>query len=380
MKILFIGARLFDDVALYTRQNSIKTIITESNSESSNLELADESHVVSRGMEEPMKIAIEEDVDGVVPLIGVDGPLVEVAKMKESLEGDYGIPVAASGVYAASICADKCKTKDFFLQNNIKTPASIRVSHNDYSKILPKMFSNHGPVVLKQGKGQGGSGIKIISSMDGTEDYFDKFNSAMAEEYLDGIEVSIEVLRWQGKTVPLVPVYKGETSVEGIHPLKKIKKAPLKMDNIDNTKNNREIQKIATKIAETMKIEGTADIDIIFNKENNENYVIEVNARPSGTRYITGAATNVNILQELIKMASNKWDPLKLQNQIRNYSAIEIPVGNYPSNKNNYKFREFSSKNSWIIHGPENHERVTIRDKTIESAVKKARELEILVN
>jgi carbamoylphosphate synthase large subunit len=380
MKILFIGARLFDDVALYTRQNSIKTIITESNSESSNLELADESHLVSRGMEEPMTIAIKEDVDGVVPLIGIDGPLVEVAKMKELLEEDYGIPVAASGVYAASICADKCKTKDFFLKNNIKTPLSVRVSHNDYREILPKMLSEHRPVVLKQGEGQGGSGIKIVSSMECTEDYFNKFNSAMAEEYLDGIEVSIEVLRWRGKTVPLVPVYKGETSVEGIHPLRKIKKAPLKIDNIDNIRNNREIQKIAVKIAETMKIEGTADIDIIFNKENNENNVIEVNARPSGTRYITGAATNVNILQELVKMASNTWDPSKLQNEIKNYSSIEIPVGKYPSNKNNYKFREFSNKNSWIIHGPENHERVTIRDKTIEDAVKKARELEILVD
>ena len=43
-----------------------------------------------------MEIAIKEDVDGVVPLIGIDGPLVEVAIMKEKLEKDYGIPVVAS--------------------------------------------------------------------------------------------------------------------------------------------------------------------------------------------------------------------------------------------------------------------------------------------
>ena len=36
-----------------------------------------------------------------------------------------------------------------------------------------------------------------------------------------------------------------------------------------------------------MGLEGTADIDIIFDPETNENNVIEVNARPSGTRYIT---------------------------------------------------------------------------------------------
>ena len=50
-----------------------------------------------------MEIAIKEDVDGVVPLIGIDGPLVEIAIMKENLETEYGIPVAAAGVRAASI-------------------------------------------------------------------------------------------------------------------------------------------------------------------------------------------------------------------------------------------------------------------------------------
>jgi carbamoylphosphate synthase large subunit len=378
MKILFIGARLFDDVTLYTRRNAIETIITESNSESTNLDLADKFYVVSRGMEEPMEIAIKEEVDGVVPLIGVDGPLVEIAKMKESLREDYGIPVAASGLNASSICADKILTKEFFIKNNIKTPESFKVSQKDYKKILPKMFSSQRPVVLKQEQGQGGSGIKIVSSMNEAEEYFNIFKSSMAEEYIEGIEVSIEVLRWHGKTIPLVPVYKGETSIEGIHPLKKLKKAPLDIEGIDNEENNREIQKIAVKIAETMKIEGTADIDIIFNQDNESNYVIEVNARPSGTRYITGAASDVNILQELIKMASGTWNPYKLQNSIKQYSAIEVPVGSYVSNKNNYNFREFSNKNSWIIHGPENHERVTIREKSIECAIKKAEKLKIM--
>ena len=88
MKILFIGARLFDDVALYTKKNCIQSIISESNAESHNLKLADSNYIVSRGMEEPMKIAIQEEVDGVVPLIGIDGPLIEVAIMKKKLEED----------------------------------------------------------------------------------------------------------------------------------------------------------------------------------------------------------------------------------------------------------------------------------------------------
>ena len=83
-------------------------------------------------------------------------------------------------------------------------------------------------------------------------------------------------------------------------------------------------------------------------------------------------------MNELIDMASGNWDALNLRNRIKNYSAIEIPVGNYLSNRNNYKFRKFPNETPWIIHGPENHERVTIRGETISKAVKIAENLEIL--
>ena len=156
-------------------------------------------------------------------------------------------------------------------------------------------------MVLKQDEGQGGSGINIVPSKEKVEEYLIEFENALAEKFIEGPEISIEILRWKGKSVPLVPVYKGETTLEGIHPLKKIKKAPLNIDGINNIKNNKQIQEIAVKIADTIGLEGTADIDIIFDPETNENKVIEINARPSGTRYITYAATNVNIMHELIR-------------------------------------------------------------------------------
>ncbi len=377
MKILFIGARLFDDVALYTKKNSIMSIISESNANSPNLKLADSNYIVSRGMEEPMKIAIQEEVDSVVPLIGIDGPLIEVSIMKKKLEEEYGIPVVASPVFAAKTCADKFETKEFFVKNNIKTPEYFKITKNNHEKIKQKIKYNE-PIVLKQIEGQGGSGIKIINSTDNIERYFQEFENGVAERFIEGPEISIEVLRWNGKTVPLVPVYKGETTLECIHPLKKIKKAPLTIKDIDNKENNLKIQKIAVDIAEKLGLEGTADIDIIFNKETKENNIIEINARPSGTRYITGAATGVNIMHELIDMASGNWDALKLKNKMKNYSAIEIPVGCYPSNKNNYKFREFNNENFWIIHGPKNYERITIRGETMAKVFKISEDLKIL--
>ena len=82
-------------------------------------------------------------------------------------------------------------------------------------------------------------------------------------------------MRWNGKSVPLVPVCKGKTTIEGTHPLKKIKKAPLNIDNVENIMNNRKIRETAMKIAEILNLEGCADIDMIFDPETGQNNVIE---------------------------------------------------------------------------------------------------------
>ena len=86
MKILFIGARLFNEVAGYAQSRGIETILSESSPESPNLKLADEYHIVPRGMDRPIELALSKDVDAVVPIIGIDIPLPEVARMKEKLE------------------------------------------------------------------------------------------------------------------------------------------------------------------------------------------------------------------------------------------------------------------------------------------------------
>ncbi|MBI4814424.1 MAG: carboxylate--amine ligase, partial [Methanobacterium sp.] len=61
----------------------------------------------------------------------------------------------------------------------------------------------------------------------------------------------------------------------------------------------------------------------------------------------------------------------------KEYFALEIPVGNYPGDRNSYQFREFQGENSWIIHGPKNHQRITIRGKDEENAFKTAGKLNL---
>lgn len=374
MKLLFIGARLFDDVAIYTKEKGITSVLTESNPKAQNLDLADSYHIVPRGMEHPKEIAIKEDVDGVVPLIGIDGPLKEVALLKEELESDYGLPVVASPLEAVSIAEDKVKTKEFLLKNDIKTPEYDLISSGQK---IPKKY----PLVLKQALGQGGKDIKIALSQEDVQGYLEKFDTALAERFIEGIEISVEILRWKNHSVPLIPVSKGKTTLDGIHPLEKLKKAPLHINDatLDAKTNNynQAIRNIASYIADLLNIEGTADLDLIFNRSNKNTYVLEINTRPSGTRYLTAASSDINPLHEIVDMATGSWKNKKVSKRMKEYYALEIPVGDYFSDRNNYHFREFHGENSWIIHGPSNHQRITIRGNDEKNALKTAARLNL---
>ncbi len=384
MKLLFIGARLFDDVALYTKKMGITTVLTESNPKSPNLSLADSYKIVPRGMDHPKEIAIKEDVDGVVPLIGIDDPLYDVALLKEDLETNYGLPVVASPPNTVAIAGNKIKTKEFLLENNIKTPEHCLINSNQ--KLRIKEF----PLVLKQSKGQGGKDIKIALKEEDVIDYLKQYDEVLVERFINGIEVSVEILRWQNKSIPLVPVYKGKTTLDCTHPLQKLKKAPLKFD-IEGEKGlgdeisyfhnyNQMIRQMAKDIAKLLGVEGTADLDFIFDKINKNTWVLEINTRPSGTRYLTAASSDINPLHELVDMASGVWDASRVAERMKEYFAMEVPVGDYLSEKNNYQFRDFNEQNSWIIHGPQNHQRITIRGKNEENALKTALNLNLNLN
>lgn len=122
MKVLFIGARLFDDVDFYLKEKNIESILTESNSNASNLDCANKYFIVPRGMDEPIRIAKEENVDGIISLIGIDDPLMDVALAKEKVENELKIPFIASNARTISISSDKIETKKiFFIKNNINT-------------------------------------------------------------------------------------------------------------------------------------------------------------------------------------------------------------------------------------------------------------------
>ena len=319
MKILFIGSRLYDDIDYYVKQKGIDSILTESNEEAINLDLPDQVFIVPRGMDGPKQIAVTQNVDAIVPLIGIDPPLIQVAQMKEELEKDYGIPVIAADVRAVELTSNKINTKKFYGDIGVATPEyQILNSPDDLTLDFP--------VVLKQGEGQGGKDIKIAHNSDDVNEYFEEYSYALCEKFIEGSEISIEVLGYNGEYVALPPIYKGETTLEGTHPLNKVKLGPSLVDGLDNNL----VQHVAYDVARNLDSDGIFEMDFMYSHKEDKLYAIEVNTRPNGTRYLTSATCGVNSLCELINMACGDFSLKNIFDKLEYYYSTEIHIGSSP--------------------------------------------------
>jgi carbamoylphosphate synthase large subunit len=349
MKLLFIGSRLYDDIDWYVRSKNIESVLTESNEEAINLDLPDQVFIVPRGMDGPKQVALLQKVDAIVPLIGIDPPLIDVARMKEEVEEEFGIPVIAAGVRAVELTSNKIETKKFYDEIGVTTP-NYQILNS------PDELELDFPVVLKQGEGQGGKDIKIANSIEDVNEYFEDFDQALCEEFIEGSEISIEVLGFDGEYVALPPIYKGETTLEGTHPLNKVKTGPCMVEGLDNNL----VQHTAYHVAKNLASDGIFEMDFMYSAKKDQLYAIEVNTRPNGTRYLTTATCGVNSLCELVNMAIGEFSLANISDKLEYHYSTEIPIGNYEGPAPNEPVKSFEA-NDFVVHGPEGYQRVTAR-------------------
>jgi hypothetical protein len=118
---------------------------------------------------------------------------------------------------------------------------------------------------------------------------------------------------------------------------------------------------------------------MIFEPSSGKLFAIEMNTRPSGTRYLTTASSDINPLYQMVDMAMGKWDTNRVNGELKEYYALEIPVGELNGPDNN-STQNFQGQNSWVVHGPKNHERVTIRGENKNKAYGIAKKLKIDFN
>jgi len=183
------------------------------------------------------------------------------------------------------------------------TPIKHKLYHPNY---IPTF-----PCIIKPQTSGGKIGLSIASDLDSFQKAIEYALSScdceiLIEDYIDGLELSVEVLSSQGKHF-VIQTCEAETSgaphfVEIAHHL------PA---NISNDVYNK-IRRIVPQILDAIHFEnGATDIEMKVDNDGNI-YLIEVNLRGAGgniTNQLVELSTGYSYLQGLIEISMGKFNP-----------------------------------------------------------------------
>ncbi len=232
-----------------------------------------------------------------VALIDVDKNIVEKLK-KEKIDVAYivlhgtpgedgtiqgllelmDIPYTGCGVFSSSASIDKIISKKMFKCANIPTPKWTVIERSEPFKKISF------PAVVKPASQGSAIGISIVKNEKELEKAvelaFSYKDRVFVEEYIKGMEVTAGVLN--GVPLPVIEIVpKGKfydfKSKYTVGQSKHIIPARLP------EKILRQIQRIAVKVYEEFRCNGTCRVDMIVDK-NNKIYVLELNTSPGMTK------------------------------------------------------------------------------------------------
>jgi carbamoylphosphate synthase large subunit len=176
--------------------------------------------------------------------------------------------------------------------------------------------------------------------------------------------MSIQVMKYKNKTIVCPPVYKGTTTLDAVHPLKKLRIFP----NPWNYKVNEQLMKVSKKIAAVLNVEGVIEIEFIV-KDNGDYHVTEINSRLSGvTRMI--AYGGINVIDMLLSTAKGEWEICSVQKTLK--STLEIPINTPFSEQDINTLNSFQFVKYTYVRPDSNgtRQRILLRGGSLQKLVK----------
>lgn len=238
---------------------------------------------------------MNKDFDFVFISLAEDVPVQDVLDMMH-------IPYNGSSVLATTISMDKVLTKQLVQSIGVLTPKYFYTRN----QLGMELFLNNikklkFPIVIKPGNIGTSIGISFVNSdkqlMSGVEQCLKYSDYILAEEFIDGIEV----------TIPMM----GDNfiGIVEIHPKKKLYDNESKMDNLREQicpsklpkKIQDDILKQAKQIYNLLGCESLVRIDGIIFK--NEFYFLEINTLP----FVVGTDAPVQVATKLYNMDKLKF-------------------------------------------------------------------------
>lgn len=318
-RLLFIGNSFFDRFAPFIRELGIESVLlaTEGSDGLSEADVVYQTHP-HLDAAQVIRIALEERVSGVVTkvLASHEETLMRDAIVKEHLERSHGIPVFSQSVRAAAMTIDKGHTRQFLMAAGIKMPPG-RVAQRE-EEVLAAARTLQFPLVLKVPSGSFSRGVAMVRLEQDLLLAYRQLGSqrVIVEEFIQGQEVSVEVLIQEKRIAVMPAAYLGDSSAD-LNPHGRLRICPFFAPEVQERIDN-----LMTTIALALGAEGILQADLIYTGQ--ELYLLELNARFGGTSDLTSLTTGQSLFRQAIEMVLGNWRPA--ERMLPRRICLEVPV------------------------------------------------------
>lgn len=196
-----------------------------------------------------------------------------------------GIKYTGTDYLSSAICMDKAITKEYFLMNDIPTPASVTVYDSLHAEREIKDVAERlgYPLVAKVTKGGSSVGVYIVQNeeelLKSVKDAFRYEDKILLEQFIQGREFTCGII--EGKALPIVEI----APVEGFYDYRNkyqagstIETCPAAISEVLTAR----IQEITERAFAALHLQTYARIDFMVDDDENI-YCLEANTLPGMT-------------------------------------------------------------------------------------------------
>jgi len=248
-----------------------------------------------------LEICKSEKIDMLISLFDID--LMILAKNKSRFE-EMGVKVIVSNENIINICNDKFEMLKYLKKINMPVPKT----YIDLEEALKGADFDKNSYILKPRWGMGSLSIFEAENKKELEVLYEKAKRSIQKSYLrfeSGADIDRAILiqekiKGDEYGLDIFNDFKGENLTVTVK-----RKLAMRSGETDIAEviENKELENIGKKIAESLKHIGNLDMDILF--DGQKAYIIDMNARFGGGYPFTHSA-GVNELEALIRLCKNE--------------------------------------------------------------------------
>ena len=257
------------------------------------------------------------------------GFLSENSKFVQKLSKEK-IKFIGPNIEAIKIMGDKIQSKNLAIKAKVNTIPGFNDVIKDHSHASNISKDIGFPLMIKASAGGGGKGMRIVQNSNEVKDAFELASSeakssfgdsrVFIEKYIEKPRhIEIQVLADQFGNV--IHLGERECSIQRRHQ-KIIEEAP---SSVVSKKLRREMGEQAVALAKEVEYESAGTVEFIVDQKNNF-YFLEMNTRLQVEHPVTEEITNIDLVEQMIKIADEKKLKIK-QNDVKiNGWAMEARI------------------------------------------------------